>query len=443
MKNRYVAGVYLAIAALAAGEGAAHAADVPLDCHIGLYRLADGSEVDVGAGEGAHLRWRRKDGVTGELTRQPDRSWTSTLGWTGRPDGKRVTFTSCDEGGIRFDGLAGSRVAFDVTETQFRSGDATLAGRLILPKGGGRVPIVVLVHGSEHDSARAFYPLQRLFPSEGIGAFVYDKRGTGTSGGDYTQNYLVLADDAIAAKREAMRIAGARAGRVGYQAGSQGGWVAPLAARIEPVDFVIVGFGLAISPLDEDREAIAFDMQRQGFGPDVMAKAMEVADASAAILTSDFRQGYDRLEALKRRYEGEPWFRYLRGDVTHALLKNAPAMLREKGPELFAGIPLHYDPMPVLENLAVPQLWILGGDDIDAPSDETSRRLRTLQSAEKPITLAVFPQAGHGIYLSEPGADGEQISTRQPEGYFAMMRDFIEHGRIGRAYGNSTIYRHR
>lgn len=438
-----MAGFHLAAAAALAATEAVQAVEAPLDCHIGLYRLADGNDVDVGAGEGAHLRWRRKDGITGELTRQPDGSWTSTLGWTGRADGKRVTFTSCDEGGIRFDGLAGKRVAFDVTETKFRSGDATLTGRLILPKGSGRVPIVVLVHGSEHDSARDFYALQRLFPSEGIGAFVYDKRGTGASGGDYTQNYLVLADDAIAAKREAVRLAGTRAGRIGYQAGSQGGWVAPLAARIEPVDFVIVGFGLAVSALDEDREAIAFDMQRQGFGPDVMAKAMEVADASAAILTSNFRQGYDRLEALKRRYGGEPWFRYVRGDVTHALLKNPPAMLREKGPELFAGVPLHYDPMPVLENLAVPQLWILGGDDMDAPSGETSRRLRILQATGKPITLAVFPNAGHGIYLSEAGADGEQISTRQPEGYSAMMRDFITRGRIGRAYGNSAIYRRR
>lgn len=80
---------------------------------------------------------------------------------------------------------------------------------------------------------------------------------------------------------------------------------------------------------------------------------------------------------------------------------------------------------------------------MDAPSGETSRRLRGLQAAGKPITLAIFPGAGHGIYLSEPGADGEQISTRQPAGHFAMMRDFIIRGRIGRAYGNSAIYRPR
>ncbi|MEP7061008.1 MAG: alpha/beta hydrolase [Betaproteobacteria bacterium] len=111
------------------------------------------------------------------------------------------------------------------------------------------MPIVVLVHGSEHDSARDFYSLQRQLPTEGIGVFVYDKRGTGASGGRYSQSNLLLANDAITAVREAKRLAGDRAGRIGYQAGSQGGWVAPLAATIEPVDFIIVGFGLAVSPL--------------------------------------------------------------------------------------------------------------------------------------------------------------------------------------------------
>jgi len=118
--------------------------------------------------------------------------------------------------------------------------------------------------------------------------FVYDKRGTGTSSGDYTQDYLTLAIDAVAATHEARRLAGPRVKSIGYQAGSQGGWVAPLAARIEPVDFVIVSFGLAVSPLDEDRSALALDMTRHGYDTTVVEKAMHVADAVAAVLTSDF-----------------------------------------------------------------------------------------------------------------------------------------------------------
>jgi pimeloyl-ACP methyl ester carboxylesterase len=421
------------------GPAAAQAPDRRGDCRIGIYQLRGGGDVDIGLTDGDHLRWRRKDGTTGVLTETADGSWTSTLGWTGRSDGKRVSFSDCSAGRITFDGTPGRRVPLDVTETTFQGAGARLAGRLVLPKGDSRVPIVVLVHGSEHFSARDFYTLQRQLPTEGIGVFVYDKRGTGASGGLYSQSYLLLADDAIAAMREAKRLAGDRAGRVGYQAGSQGGWVAPLAAKIEPVDFVIVGFGLAVSPLDEDREAIALDMTRQGYGTDVMAKAMQVADATAAVMRSGFREGYDQLDAVRKKYAGEAWFKHVHGDFSFFLLATPTATLREKGPALLAGVPADYDPMPVLRNLDTPQLWILGEDDSEAPSAETARRLRGLIGQARPITLAMFPHADHGIYEYETKADGERVSTRNPDGYFAMMRDFIRNGRLEKHYGGSTI----
>ena len=423
--------------------GGARAADNPDgQCHIGAYRLADHSLVDIGATDGAaNLRWRRVDGTTGLLKPQPDGTWTSTRGWTGQPDGTRVRFSDCASGRITFDGMAGQRIDFDITNTRFQGSGVTLAGRLVLPKGDGRVPIVVLVHGSEHDSALEFYDLQRMFPAMGIGVFVYDKRGTGASGGQYTQSFLTLADDAIAAVDEAKRLAGPRAGRIGYQGGSEGGWVAPLAAKISPVDFVIVGFGLAVSPLDEDREAIAYDMESHGFGPDIMAKAMQVADASAGILLSGFRSGYRQLDALKRQYGKQPWFKYVRGDVTWVLLATPEAELKQKGPVLFAGTPIQYDPMPVLRHLDTPQLWILGGEDADAPSKETARRLRALQATGHPITLAIFPHAEHGIYKFVTQPDGTHDDTRNSAGYFAMMRDYILDGTLRGPYGDARIDR--
>jgi pimeloyl-ACP methyl ester carboxylesterase len=420
----------------------AAAADAPQsDCHVGTYHFANGHDVDIGNSGDGKLRWRRQDGTTGQLTRTGDGSWSSTLGWTGKPDGVRVIFQACGSGSIGFDGMQGTRIPFDVTETQFAVEDAKLAGRLVMPKGAGRVPVVVLVHGSEHDSALDSYPLQRQFPAAGIGAFVYDKRGTGASTGQYTQDYLTLANDAIAAMREAKRLAGRRAGRVGYHGGSQGGWVAPLAARIEPVDFVVVAFGLAISPLQEDRSAIALDVTRHGYGADVMVKAMQIADAAEVILASNFQDGYDQLDALRKRYGTEPWFRDIHGDVTWFLLEKSPEELRVAGPKLFAGVPIHYDPMPVLQNLTVPQLWILGEDDVDAPSAETARRLRDLNAAGHRISVAVFPHAEHGIYEYETAANGERLSTRQSDGYFNLMRDFILGRRLGLQYGPATLTR--
>jgi pimeloyl-ACP methyl ester carboxylesterase len=173
-----------------------------------------------------------------------------------------------------------------------------------------------------------------------------------------------------------------------------------------------------------------------------MAKAMQVADASAGILLSDFRGGYDRLDALKAQYGKEAWFKHVHGDVTWALLAWPTEDLKQKGPILFDGAPLQYDPMPVLRNLDTPQLWILGTEDADAPSAETRTRLQGLQKSGRPITLAVFPHAEHGIYEFETAADGSRLDTRNPEGYFAMMRDFILDGRIGDgSYGSSTLYR--
>jgi len=421
----------------------------PANCHVGTYRLSDGRDVDIAPAD-ENLRWRMKDGTSGELTQTADGSWSSTLGWTERPDGKRVSFGDCaadktadktaDKASdkISFDGVEGHRILFDVVDTHFQGAGVTLAGRLVLPVGKDPVPIVVLVHGSDAQPAldgSGVFSLQRLFPSAGVGAFVYDKRGTGSSGGKFTHDYLTLADDAIAAMREAKRLAGARARRIGYFGTSQGGWVAPLAAKIEAVDFVVVGYGLAVSPLEEDREAIALDITRHGYGPDVLAKAMQVADATSAVLLSDFHDGYDQVEAVRQKFGKEPWFPLIHGDVSFLILQKSPAELKQIGPTLFPCAPLQYDPMPVLRNLRTPQLWILGKDDVDAPSAETAARLKALSASGSPITTAIFPGAEHVMYEYEVAPDGTRVWTRQPEGYFCMMVDFIRHGRLHGSYG--------
>ena len=416
------------------------AADTVGDCRIGAYRLDDGSLVDIGASTADALRWRKLDGTTGALHRSADGSWASTLGWTERSDGKRVVFPDCATGDIVFDNTRGHRIRFDVTDTLFESTGLKLAGRLVLPEGAGPVPIVVLTHGSERYSGRDFYVLQRLLPAEGIGVFVYDKRGTGGSEGRYTQDFATLADDAAAAMREARRIAGPRAGRVGFQGGSQGGWVAPLAALKAPCDFVIVGFGLAVSPLEEDREEIELEMALKGHSAAETAQALEIARAAGTIMTSDFTRGFDRFDELRARYRDAPWYKDLYGNFTHELLPYSEAELRAKADEFRVGTPWNYDSMAVLRQLKTPQLWLLGADDLAAPSAETRRRLDTLIAQGHRITVALFPRAEHGIYEYETRPNGERVSTRNADGYFAMIRDFARDGRLRAApYGASVV----
>ena len=428
----------IAAAALLTGPLTAHAANSVGDCHIGAYRFADGAVVDLAPTGGADLRWRRFDGATGALRKGADGTWTSLYGWTERPDGKAVALADCAKGEIRFDGRTGRRIAFDVTDVPFHSRDVDLAGRLVLPKGKARVPVVVLVHGSESDSAREFYALQRMLPAQGVGVFVYDKRGTGDSGGKYTQDYDLLADDIVAAMREARRVAGPRAGRVGYQGGSQAGWTVPMAVNRAPVDFAIISFGLAVSPIDEDQEEVALEMAH--YGPEVVAKAQEIAAAAEAVLESRFTSGFKEFDAVRAKYRAEPWYKDVRGNATRFLMPYDEAQLKEQGKQFNFGTPWRYDPMPTLRaDTKVPQLWIVGADDLDAPSAETGRRIKALGAEGKPFTLAVFPGAEHGMTEYETNAAGERVSTRFAAGYFAMMRDFARDGRLQGPYGAGVV----
>ncbi len=95
--------------------------------------------------------------------------------------------------------------------------------------------------------------------------------------------------------------------------------------------------------------------------------------------------------------------------------------------------------MPTLRADATPQLWILGGEDYEAPSAETSRQIKALIAADHPFTLAYYPKAEHGMTLFDVNAAGDRISTRYAPGYFKLIRDFARDGRLHGIYGDATL----
>jgi len=392
-------------------------------CVPALYRFVDGSYVDISESGEDQLRWRASDGTSGLLSRETTGNWSSTLGWTGEPDGKQVDLSNCQHHRITFAGKQAQEVDFDVQEVSFTSGAETLAGRLVLPRVNKPVPIVVLVHGSENTSALRYYALQRLLPANGIGVFVYDKRGTGSSQGIYTHDLQLLAGDAVEAMKTAQQLAGPRSKRIGYYGMSQGGWVAPLAATLSPVDFVMLGYGLAISPIEEDREALALDMTRHGFGQDEIKKALTIGAAVEQIIRNNFKAGFEELQAVVARFEKEEWFQYVRGNITGIIISTPEAVLREQGPILLAGVNLDYNPMPVLRQLKTPQLWVLGAEDIDAPYANTLELLLGLKQDGKPISVVVYPNVEHGLYEFKVKNE-QRLSTRQPESLLPLLTRF-------------------
>lgn len=93
-------------------------------CHAGAYTLSDRTYVDIAPSAVGKLRWRMLDGRSGLLSPGGARTWTSTLGWTERPDGITVRFGSCETGRIAFGDLEGRKMSFDIIEATFRAASA-------------------------------------------------------------------------------------------------------------------------------------------------------------------------------------------------------------------------------------------------------------------------------------------------------------------------------
>ena len=414
--------------------------DPALACHVGVYRLNDGSWVDVAPLVNTGLRWRRLDGSSAKMTLDAEGRWISTLGSTTRVEGPQPQLGSCEEERIVLEGQPGKRVSLDARDTTFVGyGGTRLNGRLILPPGDGAVPIMVEVHGSEGANALDFNAFQRFAPASGVGVFVYAKRGSGGSEGRYTQDFHILADDAAAAVIEARRLAGARAGRVGLHGGSQGGWIAPLAASQTPVDFVIVGFGLAYGALAEDSDQVMLDLKAKGWGPEILETARQITDVTGVFIASKGAIGFDGLEAVRAQYRAEPWFADIKGEFTGMLLNTPNDQIIAMAPQMDAGTSWGYDPLPVLSSLNTPMLWIQAEKDTGAPPEATRQRLIDLSAKGRQITLLEYPDTDHGIIRFETAADGSRTSLGYANGYYQAVLDWARTGRLDGAYGDGRL----
>ena len=170
------------------------------------------------------------------------------------------------------------------------------------------------------------------------------------------------------------------------------------------------------------------------------AKALELARAGEHLVETDGKEGYEAFDDLRRKYNSEPWYKDVHGDFLFFIMPLNQKEIIETIAEFgLQSTPFRYEPMPALRASTTPQLWVLGGDDLEAPSAETAKRIKSLIVDGKDYTLAVYPSAEHGMTLYELNAKGERISTRFAPGYFQMMAAFIRNGRIGRHYGNAEI----
>ena len=154
-----------------------------------------------------------------------------------------------------------------VKQVRFMNAGDTIAGEIHFPASRAHVPGVVLVHGSGPVTRDGNSPLIEPFLSQGIAVLVYDKRGTGQSGGLYRgvgpvnsdSMIRLLAGDAVSALRRLAADPRIDSTQLGLAGGSQAGWIIPNAASRYPVRFAVILSGPLVSVGEEVHYSRSFE----------------------------------------------------------------------------------------------------------------------------------------------------------------------------------------
>lgn len=397
----------------------------------GVYQFSDQRVVSIRRSAGKILRYRfYKDGKSGRLYPKGRNLYVSGRGFSQRsPEELSVVFSSKTGHSSRtlewrkngHESTKAQRLGKEI-HVRFSSGDIHLYGRLNLPEGRGPFPAVVIIHGSDRSPASQFYFQGDFFASRGIAALTFDKRGTGRSEGRFTMNFNVLARDAAAAVHYLQSRIDIDPDHIGVSGYSQGGWVAPLAASVcKEVKYVLIHYGLAVSPTEEEISEMKDLLFRAGLNETEQTQAMQLVKAAIEVADSRLRTGWKNLRALKKKYRDKPWIGLFHGTLTGAFIQFPPWVIKFFAKSrLPRNLIWHYRPVPVLEQLSIPIAWFFAEEDRDAPPEKSIEIVRRLKEKGKPYRIHLFPDADHDMLTFKQNGDKRKY-TGYAKGYFSRM----------------------
>lgn len=322
---------------------------------------------------------------------------------------------------------------YDVIETTFASGDATLAGTLTLPPGDGPHPGIVLVSGSGaqdrdgmNPSMPGYRPLRWLadhLTRHGVAVLRFDERGVAASTGDHEAATTAdLADDVAAGLRHlavADRVDATRVGLLGHSEGSV--IVGRVAAKHgDEVAFVVAMAGSAIPYAELAITQVERIAAASGASPAEIAEAVaQQREVVELALAENWAQLEARLVAIfTEQIEALP-------EDQRAQLGDPEALIAQQAAANVAAFQspwlrffFAYDPSDDLRRIAVPILVLFGELDVqvDVQQNRGPFEAALAEAGNEDVTVVVFPQANHLF---------QEAVTGGPEEYLALEMAFL------------------
>ena len=272
-----------------------------------------------------------------------------------------AALAGCDFGGGNATATRRCEVPAGTTPFSFAADEVELFGFIDAPSRSGRHPAVLMVAdtGPTHITREVadFEAERRALHEAGFAVVVWDKAGSGCSGGRYgglTDLYR-RADEVIAAIDALEAQPAVDADRIGLWAVGQGAWVAPTAAARRDVSFMLVVGAPGGDPIDQIVYQAGEHLAEQGYSADVAGRLEE--------------QLRDALVAMRDQASFREYRTLIRDLAEHPLF----AEMSEAGRDVFAverrydelrdSAVLHLDIGIFMAGLELPVLAIWGDND--------------------------------------------------------------------------------
>jgi uncharacterized protein len=314
--------------------------------------------------------------------------------------------------------------AFSRQPFTFSNGRVKLAGTLYMPVHGDRVPAVVVFWGAQAPT-REFAMYQQLatgLPAIGVAVLVFDRRGSGESGGSNDHStFEDLAGDGIAALHALQHTARIDPKRIGFWGLSQGGWLAVLAASETPdAAFAISCSAPLVTPTDQMTFAVENLFGVRGYGAEALRQALALRQMQA-----DYNAGhgsYDAIVDATRKASSKPWY-------DDAFLRTVDEVPKTTPDTAWLRV-MQYDPIKPLEAVHVPLLIFYGGADPWVPVAASIERLKPIAARKPNISYYVIANADHALSFPKKQTmdwDNASLEDEKPESseYFFVMASWL------------------
>jgi pimeloyl-ACP methyl ester carboxylesterase len=284
----------------------------------------------------------------------------------------------------------------------FNTADGALVGSL--HKGPG--PAAVLVAGSGPADRASLRRWVDAAAQAGLCVFAYDKPGCGESTGDWrTQDLAARATEVLAARdavRQSPEVQGKSVALIG---GSQGAWVALMAAIEDAAVEAIVCVSLAaVSVAEQELFRMTHQLPELGFdGTQTEAARAFLQRRIDRLFAGD---DWDDIYADEASFDSAPW-RSAVGDTDRASFDFDARIYR-------------FSPVPLLSQLRSPLLAIWGSADTLLPAAESAAVVTECVGSNRSL-LFTIPHADHSLRLP----DAPDAGSTFPPGLWPVISTWL------------------